>query len=133
MNLNVPYHLFRRSDHHQQNFRSFSQPTMRGQTEPTLGRTARPLSEFPTELLSMIAEYLCQPCETYLATNLHKSRQYTCLYPFSLVCKSLRNACIVVGLFNRIHPRPSHPWFYHILSHSTYLSSVMVDIGEAQL
>jgi hypothetical protein len=101
---------------------------------PILGRTKRLLSQFPAELLIMIAKcLLCQPCETYSATTLHKSGHYECLQPLTLVSKSFRHACIAAGFFNRIQPHPSHPDFYHILLHSTRLSSLTVDIGEPQL
>lgn len=93
-----------------------------------------PLSELPAEILLIIACFLPrQPREVYAATTLHNQEVYLpSLLPLSLVSKTLRNACIAAGLFNRIKPKPSKNRFYRVLPRLSILSSLTIDISEPQ-
>ena len=90
------------------------------------------LSELPPEILLIIARFLPrQPCQVYSATTLHNRDVYVpSLLPLSLVSKTMRNACIAAGLFNRIKPKPSQNCFYRLLRQLPKLSSLTIDISK---
>ena len=91
------------------------------------------LSELPPEILLVIIHFLPrQPCQVYSATTLHKQVYIPSLLPLSLVSKTLRNACIAAGLFDRIKPKPSQNCFYRVLPRLSKLSSLTIDISKPQ-
>src|SRR5438046_3976689 len=92
-----------------------------------------PLYELPPEILLIVVRFLPrQPCQVYSATTLHNQVYIPSLLPLSLVSKTLRNACIAAGLFNRIKPMPSQNCFYPVLLQLSKLSSLTIDISNPQ-